>query len=122
MKPNNNKKLCLVSGEIIKMTDWMTMMYEPEDLEEASPATVSRLGVVYMEPTRLGWRAIFDSWLLDIPEAIVEFKDLLVELYEWLFEPTMFFVRTDCLLPTDISMMEMINNSLKMLTCFLEMF
>ena len=89
--------------------------YEPEDLEEASPATVSRLGVVYMEPTRLGWRAIFDSWLLDIPEAIVEFKDLLVELFEWLFEPTMFFVRTDCLLPTDISMMEMINNSLRSL-------
>jgi dynein heavy chain, axonemal len=117
---DNNKKLCLVSGEIIKMTDWMTMVYEPEDLEEASPATVSRLGVVYMEPSRLGWRTLLKSWLLDIPEAIVDFKDLVTELFEWLLEPLMFFMREECKIPTPISMMEMVNNSLKLLQCFLD--
>lgn len=78
---DENKKLCLVSGEIITMNRDMTMMFEVEDLAVASPATVSRCGMIYLDPAScVPTEASIETWVNTFPPYIVSQKARLKEL------------------------------------------
>ena len=63
---DDSKKLCLASSDIILLNDMITIMFEVEDLVVASPATVSRCGMVYMEPSSLGIKPLYICWIKEL--------------------------------------------------------
>lgn len=103
---DDNKKLCLMSGEIIQMNDKMNLIFEPMDLKVASPATVSRCGMIYMEPEGIGWQPMATSWMNTLPETITdEQKQKVQAMLSWIFPASDSYARRCCGEPVETQTM-----------------
>jgi dynein heavy chain len=60
---DDNKVLTLVSNERIPLTAAMRMVFEINSLKNATPATVSRAGILFINEQDVGWRPFVDSWI-----------------------------------------------------------
>jgi len=52
---DDNKVLTLASNERIPLTPTMRLLFEISHLRTATPATVSRAGILFINSTDLGW-------------------------------------------------------------------
>uniref|UniRef100_A0A667HTJ9 Dynein axonemal heavy chain 9 n=1 Tax=Lynx canadensis TaxID=61383 RepID=A0A667HTJ9_LYNCA len=60
---DDNKVLTLASNERIPLSPTMRLLFEISHLRTATPATVSRAGILYINPTDLGWNPPVSSWI-----------------------------------------------------------
>lgn len=60
---DDNKTLTLASNERIPLTPPMRLLLEIENMSQASPATVSRGGVIFLNGNDIGWQPYVKSWI-----------------------------------------------------------
>lgn len=79
------------------MSNKMNLIFEPADLEQASPATVSRCGMIYMEPKQLGWRPFLESYTVTLEKMMLaEQMELVLELIDWIVPASFNFIKKNC--------------------------
>lgn len=77
---DDNKVLTLLNGDRISLPPQVGLVFEVEDLAVASPATVSRAGMIFVNLSDLGWKPYIQSWVLKIKdETIQEFLNEMIE-------------------------------------------
>lgn len=117
---DDNKKLCLSSGAIIKLKPTMTIMFEVEDLTQASPATISRCGMVLLEPHELGHNVLITSYITDIISFIDEkLARKLEALFQYIGDLSVEFIYRKCKFPVPTGPNFVIDNMLKMFDTFI---
>lgn len=100
----------------------MTMMFEVEDLAVASPATVSRCGMIYMEPQSLGLGVLITSWMAKLPAKVGAHKGIvkiLNDLFTDMLDDGCYFLRRN--MPEMIKTVDnnVASSLLRLLDCYL---
>uniref|UniRef100_A0A3Q3ICB6 AAA+ ATPase domain-containing protein n=1 Tax=Monopterus albus TaxID=43700 RepID=A0A3Q3ICB6_MONAL len=94
---DDNKMLCLANSERIKLTPFIHMVFEVQDLAVASPATVSRCGMVYIDPDELKWMPYVQTWISGLGAKLPDpVRTYLLELFDQYVEKGLQFVLKHC--------------------------
>uniref|UniRef100_A0A6Q2Z4C9 Dynein, axonemal, heavy chain 6 n=1 Tax=Esox lucius TaxID=8010 RepID=A0A6Q2Z4C9_ESOLU len=94
---DDNKMLCLANSERIKLTPSIHMLFEVQDLAVASPATVSRCGMVYVDSDELKWMPHVQTWISGLTDKLPEeVREYLLRLFRQYVEEGLQFVLRRC--------------------------
>ncbi|XP_037589527.1 dynein heavy chain 6, axonemal [Cebus imitator] len=94
---DDNKMLCLANSERIKLTPQIHMLFEVQDLRVASPATVSRCGMVFVDPEELKWMPYVKTWMTGISEKLnEETQEYILNLFQRYVDEGLHFINKKC--------------------------
>ncbi|OWK02778.1 hypothetical protein Celaphus_00010474, partial [Cervus elaphus hippelaphus] len=139
---DDNKKLCLSSGEIIKLTEVHPPVHSPRcplqpaavlltqlilvagydhDVRGSRPG-VSRCGMVYLEPSILGLMPFVECWLRRLPALLRPFEEQFKSLFVSFLEESLAFVRSLVKEVITSTNSNLTMSLLKLLDCFFKPF
>ena len=70
---DDNHLLTLPNGERIALGSNVNFIFETHDLKFASPATVSRMGMMYLNNEDINTSSILETWLISLPTLTANF-------------------------------------------------
>lgn len=96
---DDNRLLTMPSGDRIQFGPNVNFLFETDDLSCASPATISRMGMIFLSDEDTDVKAIVDSWLHVEPEETRSDTEKLINQYfftafEWIMNRHEFLVST----------------------------
>ncbi|XP_043247781.1 dynein axonemal heavy chain 8 [Colletes gigas] len=100
---DDNKTLTLANGDRIIMVSNSKLVFEPDNVDNASPATISRMGMVFISASVLKWSPILEGWFLKRQPSEVE---TLRNMFNKIYDDAHTFVQTR--LPTKMTILEAI--------------
>ena len=78
---DDNRLLTMPSGDRIQFGPNVNFLFETDDLSCASPATVSRMGMIFLSDEDTDMKALVDSWLQNEPEETRAATQSLINQY-----------------------------------------
>ncbi|CAH2255707.1 dynein heavy chain 14, axonemal [Pelobates cultripes] len=119
---DDTRTLCLANSERIRLPLGMRMIFEVDSLSQASPATVSRCAMVYMDPVDLGWQPFVKTWLVQLatklpPRGVQYLESLLSVSVE---EGLQFIRKHKAFLPFPLQDVGVVMNLCKILQAFMD--
>jgi dynein heavy chain len=91
---DDSKLLTLTNGDRIALSANVRLLFEVENLAVASPATVSRAGMVYLDLEELGWEPYVTMWIKQ--KEGEELRQLLTELVDKYLPKVLKVKRAQC--------------------------
>ena len=77
---DDSKLLTLTNGDRISLTKQVRLLFEVEQLAVASPATISRAGMIYLDIDELGYKPYLEMWVKGKSHLGIDYRDNLDKL------------------------------------------
>ncbi|XP_030749874.1 dynein heavy chain 2, axonemal [Sitophilus oryzae] len=115
---DDNKVLTLINSDRITMPEQVSLLFEVGDLSVASPATVSRCGMVYNDYKDWGWEPYIKSWVAKQKPKGYNFQEKVWQMFDSYMNLLLDFKRMNCSEIVECCEINLVSSFCKMLDIF----